>query len=265
MKGSSTTVLESSRRGASEVTMTASPVSERRRTHEVRSLGVTLARLLVTQPSLDEVSRLIVSLLAGPVSAQGAGVVAPSPGSIEWLGSYLPDAPAWDPGAPIGGSFPAVIHQALSGTPGVEPRALQGERLALAAWPLGSPVDPVGAVIVLLRTPVDEARVRSCLEDVVDVLALYVAGMRRGHSEPDPPPGLDGAGPGNSAADLTPRQREILQWMAAGLTIRQIANRIGFSDSTVRSESLAIYRALGVHDRHNAVAAARALDLLSSP
>jgi DNA-binding CsgD family transcriptional regulator len=58
-------------------------------------------------------------------------------------------------------------------------------------------------------------------------------------------------------APLTERQRAILHAMAIGLTNRQIASRINFSESTVRMESMAIYRTYGVHSRAAAVAAAR--------
>ena len=61
-----------------------------------------------------------------------------------------------------------------------------------------------------------------------------------------------------AAALLTARQQAILMAMARGLTNRQIASRINFSESTVRMESLAIYRAYGVLSRAAAVAAARA-------
>lgn len=61
-----------------------------------------------------------------------------------------------------------------------------------------------------------------------------------------------------AAAPLTARQQAILAAMARGLTNRQIASRINFSESTVRMESMAIYRAYGVHSRAEAVAAARA-------
>ncbi len=57
---------------------------------------------------------------------------------------------------------------------------------------------------------------------------------------------------------LTERQWVILRAMAKGLTNRQIASRINFSESTVRMESMAIYRTYGVHSRADAVAAARA-------
>jgi DNA-binding CsgD family transcriptional regulator len=61
---------------------------------------------------------------------------------------------------------------------------------------------------------------------------------------------------------LTERQKLILRAMARGLTNRQIASRINFSESTVRMESMAIYRLFGVHSRTDAVSAARAAGLL---
>ena len=67
---------------------------------------------------------------------------------------------------------------------------------------------------------------------------------------------------GDGAGVLTARQLEILHGMAEGMTNRQIAARICFSESTVRLESMAIYRYFGVHSRTQAVAAARASGLL---
>jgi DNA-binding NarL/FixJ family response regulator len=61
---------------------------------------------------------------------------------------------------------------------------------------------------------------------------------------------------------LTPRQCRILHLLAHGLTNPQIAARVGFSTSTVRLETLKIFRALGVHDRVRAVEAAHSLGLL---
>ncbi len=56
---------------------------------------------------------------------------------------------------------------------------------------------------------------------------------------------------------LTPRQSVILRAMARGLTNGQIAQLIRFSESTVRLESMCIYRHFDVHSRSEAVAAAR--------
>lgn len=56
---------------------------------------------------------------------------------------------------------------------------------------------------------------------------------------------------------LTVRQVVILQAMARGLTNAQIAREINFSESTVRLESMSIYRTFGVHSRTDAVRAAQ--------
>ncbi len=63
---------------------------------------------------------------------------------------------------------------------------------------------------------------------------------------------------GRKRSPLSDRQHVILRSMSMGLTNRQIASRINFSESTVRMESIAIYRTYGVHSRSAAVAAARA-------
>lgn len=52
---------------------------------------------------------------------------------------------------------------------------------------------------------------------------------------------------------LTERQLQILELMARGKTNTSIAREIGYSESTVRHESMAIYRALGVASRQEAV------------
>lgn len=61
---------------------------------------------------------------------------------------------------------------------------------------------------------------------------------------------------------LTSRQGEILRYMADGKTNAAIARIIGFSESTVRQETIDIYRKLGVNDRRNAVLSAQMVGLL---
>lgn len=63
---------------------------------------------------------------------------------------------------------------------------------------------------------------------------------------------------GSDLVELTSRQHVILRAMARGLTNAQIARQISFSESTVRLESMSIYRHFGVHSRVEAVQAARA-------
>jgi len=69
----------------------------------------------------------------------------------------------------------------------------------------------------------------------------------------------------DDVAVLTPRQQVILKAMSLGRTNGQIARSIGFSESTVRVESMAIYRYFAVHSRLEAVAAARLTGELLAP
>ena len=52
---------------------------------------------------------------------------------------------------------------------------------------------------------------------------------------------------------LSDRQLRILGLMAKGLTNSHISKRVGFSESTVRQETMAIYRYFGVGGRREAV------------
>ncbi len=62
---------------------------------------------------------------------------------------------------------------------------------------------------------------------------------------------------------LTPRQREILDLIAAGLSTSEIAKQLTLSTETVRNHLRSLFRALNVHTRLEAIAAARRLGLLA--
>jgi DNA-binding NarL/FixJ family response regulator len=60
-------------------------------------------------------------------------------------------------------------------------------------------------------------------------------------------------GPGaDAAAALTPREREVLSLVAAGLANKQIARRLGISDRTVKAHLTSVFARLGVEDRTQA-------------
>ena len=61
---------------------------------------------------------------------------------------------------------------------------------------------------------------------------------------------------------LTPREREIVGLLAAGLTNREIAKKLVLSPQTVKKHAGNIYQKLGVNNRTQAVAQARALALI---
>ena len=62
--------------------------------------------------------------------------------------------------------------------------------------------------------------------------------------------------------ELTPRQHQVLQMLAAGSSTDQIADALTISRETVRNHVRHILRALGAHSRLEAVATARRAGLL---
>ena len=66
---------------------------------------------------------------------------------------------------------------------------------------------------------------------------------------PEPPPA-------SPSPPLTPREREILQWVAAGLQNKEIAQKLGLSLATVRNHVHNILDKLGVHSKLEAVSLA---------
>ena len=74
--------------------------------------------------------------------------------------------------------------------------------------------------------------------------------------------GLIEGGPGDTTSTppphLTPRQVEVLRLLEQGRSTKQIAAELHLSTETVRNHIRRLFRALGVHTRLEAVAAARA-------
>ena len=67
---------------------------------------------------------------------------------------------------------------------------------------------------------------------------------------------------GRAEGELTERQRQVLKLMADGMTNGQIARVLRFSESTVRQETMAIYRIFGVRGRAEAVEMGERLGML---
>jgi DNA-binding NarL/FixJ family response regulator len=63
-------------------------------------------------------------------------------------------------------------------------------------------------------------------------------------------------------AGLTPRERQVLDLLSAGLTIGQIGSRLGISPRTVETHVAKLYRKLGVRTRVQAISRAATLGLV---
>jgi LuxR family maltose regulon positive regulatory protein len=95
-----------------------------------------------------------------------------------------------------------------------------------------------------------EARSRAVLPDYVEtLLAVFGADTAAAEEVPLPEP-------------LTAREQEILEMVAAGLTNREIAEKLVISPETVKKHTGNIYSKLSVRTRTEAATRARELDLL---
>jgi two-component system, NarL family, response regulator len=66
-----------------------------------------------------------------------------------------------------------------------------------------------------------------------------------------------------SQPDLSPRQREVLELITKGLTNKEIAQVLGFTESGAKQHLRQIFQKLGVADRAEAVAAAISRGIVS--
>lgn len=77
-------------------------------------------------------------------------------------------------------------------------------------------------------------------------------------------PRVAATAPAPAAAAFTTRQIEVVTRIAEGQSNKEIGVGLGLSEATVKAHVAALYRALGVHSRTQAIRAARANGLLSS-
>ena len=67
---------------------------------------------------------------------------------------------------------------------------------------------------------------------------------------------------GGSVEDITPRQIKILEFAAQGMTNAEIGTQVLLSESTVRQETIKIYRSLGVANRQEAIIQGKSIGLI---
>jgi DNA-binding CsgD family transcriptional regulator len=268
-------------------------VFQRRRDDVTNSRAMLdMVRFLMTRPTCDQIAQhlvlnllnahkpraVVISLFGGDGSLHAVGAFGIAPAMLEayktlslWDSSPMSDAVR--SGEPVLLETSAAVEERYPwlGTP-------ETPYDPMAVWPLSLPSQRVGALQLLLTESPDEQSLRSDLTGVSAVLALYLslltsvaqsperaaAALERDdrHSHPAASLSLiEGSGQDGSAlpsrrpvpGSLSDRQLRILGLMAKGLTNSQISKRVGFSESTVRQETMAIYRYFGVGGRREAV------------
>ena len=199
--------------------------------------------------------------LSWPVGATGALIMRDEGGELRILARY--EEPL-DPSLEVlrGQDSEPCVADIVATTGGLSPVLWTepGHRgcRPMAAWPLETSNGHVDHLVLILGAPESAETVSDRVMGIPEVLAVYLAGKNPGGGTT----ASAQSGSSGAAVRLSGRQARVLQLMAHDLTMQQIASIIGFSDSTVRMESLAIYRALDVHDRHQAVETARSVGLL---
>lgn len=126
-------------------------------------------------------------------------------------------------------------------------------------------VDAPGTAVLVLTSFSDRPRILGALEAgacgylLKDVAADQVAeGIRsaaRGESPLDPRAAstvLAARSEPDPAAGLSPREREVLGLLVAGLPNKLIARRLEISEKTVKTHLTSVFRAIGVTDRTQA-------------
>jgi DNA-binding CsgD family transcriptional regulator len=167
----------------------------------------------------------------------------------------------------------------LAGVAALVPRpsVLVADSRALDPAERGGVIDRVGAPVVLLEDPAAPAvgsssatrlsRTASRAALVGAVLAVSAGLEVRPHADPPPGGAHARAGPAErvdgAEADLTgddwwsesptPRERQVIELVALGLSNRAVASRLGLSAHTVKFHLASIYDKLGARGRTQAV------------
>ena len=239
-----------------------------------REALMEFARFLMTRPAGDRVAQYVVTRLMSVHGTRAAAICRFAPdGAPTLVGSFgLPQEAVdsyaahslWDSspmsdcvisGEPVILLTSAEVDEEYPGCADDSPAI----RAPMAVWPLALPQSAFGTLHLALPAPSAAQALLSDGAEVAVLLSLYLSLAGPALPRPsrpesaigEPTPGT-ATGQARLAEELTERQSAILARMATGQTNAQIARDIGFSESTVRQETMAIYRHLGATDRHDA-------------
>lgn len=213
-----------------------------------------ISELCATSSSASELCRKIVHSPRVGQEAVGASMyLITQSGDLDLIGNYGNQHEIGDQTS-IWSDHPIALAGRTQEPQFAEVEANNGSKVTLGAVPVIKGQEPIGVAVVLRATP------QHMLVNKFGKSALKVLGNTYGIWMDSL--GLKPAtGPITTASanDLTERQLEILKQMAQGKTNAQIAAEMILSESSIRQETVRIYRALGVGTR--AEAARKGLNL----
>lgn len=230
---------------------------------------ITLLSYLASKPTLDDVAQFLVLDIFREHKPRAALIsIFDSSGNVTAAGSFglasdvvraLRRMSLWDRSPAVDAirdGEPLVLNDRdslLGQYPWLENH--DGLLNPTMVWPLTLGTQRLGSLQMQFADPVSRDAVAPVFKATAPILGLYVS-LRSAAvtpTETERPHVAPRSGNGQVEAELSPRQVRILHLLAEGMTNPQIAARIGFSDSTVRQETMAIYRFLGADGRREAV------------
>jgi len=213
-----------------------------------------ISELCATSDSATELCRKIVHSPKVGQEALGASMyLITQSGDLDLIGNYGNHHEIGDQTS-IWSDHPIAVAGRTQQPQFAEVDGPNGKPVSLGAVPVLKGPEPIGVAVVLRSTP------DHMLSNKFGTSALRVLGNTYGiwmdslGLKPS-----TGAITTASASDLTDRQLEILKQMAQGKTNAQIAAELILSESSIRQETVRIYRTLGVGTR--AEAARKGLNL----
>jgi DNA-binding CsgD family transcriptional regulator len=135
-----------------------------------------------------------------------------------------------------------------------------GKEAAHLALPLAKSSVPVGAMLLVMAPEVAGPPLSEPVAHLLSKVGAFFVEVRPRHS---PAARANGNGHTQSPEQLTTRQIQIIQLIGAGLTNGQIGKDLALSESTIRQETIKIYKSLGVSGRDEAVKSAKKMGLVS--
>lgn len=246
----------------------------------IERLGL-LAQTLLVSPSWDDLSRLLVLRIFDSWKCSGLAVFAPVPdGSLSLHSSYGYPNGQVQVLASVPFQLDSPLHRAMSTDEVVWFPELIDVIEATGSCPISiagasglivAPLTRLGIpLLVVVLSFSDDLPSNPAsgpfVAAVKSLLELHVGQSdSRRFDGPFAAPGDGrlGGPPRRADVSLSARQMQVLQLLAQEKTNRSIALDLGYSESTIRQETLRLYRALNVNSRSGAVAAAMTIGLMS--
>jgi DNA-binding CsgD family transcriptional regulator len=225
-----------------------------------------LAAALASKPSVDSLARLLALRILAPFDVFAVSIVAiDAVGTYKCLSSFGYDEESIESLNTTGLTWRTPLattiregrtiwmdmDEAFEEFPDLANVPVHPSIRSTVTLPIGDST-PVGGLIITLREPLQQAPHevhRHFLECIASLLSIVVDGPRV-RSE------LLAQGarpPATTEGELSDRQVAILRLIAEGKTNKAIGLRLGYSESTVRHETMRIFRLLGVASRSQAV------------